>query len=87
MQRNDRWYGSSAYRQELDGRVVGTLARPEPRESRPVFMVNPSIVITINDDMAADIVAYLQSTMDRNFQMPSHVFAFMKQLENDLARA
>jgi hypothetical protein len=83
MQRNDRWYGSSSYRADD---VVATLAKPEPRESRPVFMVNPPIILTLNDDMAADLAAYLRSTSATG-QMPSHIYAFMRQLENDLAAA
>ena len=87
MQRNDRWYGSSSYRSDDGG--VGTMVKPEPRESResrPVFMVNPPIILTLNDDMAADLAAYLRQTSATE-QMPSHIYAFMRQLENDLAAA
>jgi len=75
------------YRQDDRNENVAVETRFEARpETRPVFMVNPSITVALNDDMADDLVAYLRHTAATQ-QMPSHVYAFMRQLENDLESA
>lgn len=59
---------------------------PKPqhdRDMRPVFMVNPAVIIALNDDMAKELVLFLRK-MAMETQIPSHVFAFMRQLENDM---
>lgn len=68
-----------------DDRNENVAVEPRP-ETRPVFMVNPSITIVLNDNMAEDLVAYLRKT-SLSHTVPSHVYAFMRQLENDLMNA
>ncbi len=60
---------------------------PKPqhdRDMRPVFMVNPAVIIALNDDMAKELVLFLRK-MAMEGPIPPHVFAFMRQLENDLS--
>jgi hypothetical protein len=76
--RNDKWCSSSP--------SPSSSAVAERPEGRPVFMVNPPIILAFNDDMAEELAAYLRKTAMSN-PVPPSVYAFMRQLENDLERA
>lgn len=60
-------------------------AKLEPPEPRPVFMVNPSIIIAINDDMARELVGYLRrASADGKAPLPKPIYTFMRRIEIDL---
>lgn len=55
-------------------------------ESRPAFMVNPPVIITLNDDMAQELATFLRKVSTET-NMPPFIFAFMRHLENDLQQS
>lgn len=54
---------------------------------KPIFFVNPPIVVTMNEEMAHQIVEYLENTIRNGEQMPPSVFALKTTLQRDLSQA
>jgi hypothetical protein len=52
-------------------------------DKKPQFMVNAPILISMNDEMAIELIKFFKQTLT-GAPLPPSVFAFMKQLENDL---
>ena len=52
-------------------------------ERKPVFAINPPIILTMNDEMAETLVEFLKGVAERN-AIPPVVHAFMKTLESQL---
>lgn len=58
----------------------------ERSDEKPVFSINPSIVLTMNDEMAHQIVDSLEEVLKLGGRLPPSVFAFKQTLKADLAR-
>ena len=60
---------------------------PQERYSpKPIFFVNPPIVLTMNEEMAHQIVEFLDLTIRNGEQMPPSVYALKTQLQRDLSQ-
>jgi hypothetical protein len=59
---------------------------PERFAPKPIFFVNPPIVVTMNEEMAHQIVEYLEHTIRNGEQMPPSVYALKTTLQRDLAQ-
>lgn len=55
-------------------------------DDKPVFSVNPSILLTMNDEMAQEIITALEDVIQLGGRLPPSVFAFKQTLKSDLAR-
>jgi hypothetical protein len=53
------------------------------RENKPVFAINPPIILTMNDEMAEILVEFLEGVAAKN-AVPPVVHAFMKTLQSHL---
>jgi hypothetical protein len=54
------------------------------KQENPVFCVNPSIIVTMNDEMARQLVATLDAFIKMGNEIPPSVFALKQTLINDL---
>lgn len=59
---------------------------PERFAPKPIFFVNPPIVVTMNEEMAHQIVEYLENTIRNGEQMPPSVYALKTTLQRDLSQ-
>lgn len=55
-----------------------------PIQEKPMFSVNPPIIVAMNDKMAQELIDTLNFLLENGEMLPSSVFAFKKTLENDL---
>jgi len=55
-------------------------------EQKPVFSINPPIILTMNDEMARQIVECLEGFVRDGAKIPPAVFAFKQTLKADLDR-
>lgn len=58
---------------------------PERYSPKPIFFVNPPIVVTMNEEMAHQIVEFLEYAIRNGEQMPPSVYAFKNTLQRDLS--
>jgi hypothetical protein len=55
-------------------------------QEKPVFSINPPIVMTMNDTMARDLVEVLERVIEAGERLPPSVFSFKQALKADLER-
>lgn len=55
---------------------------PKPK---PVFSINPQIIMTMNDEMARQIVEFFDSIVEERKVIPPAIYAFKQTLQKDLA--
>lgn len=53
-------------------------------DPKPVFAINPPIFITMNDEMARQIVDFLNDVIEERKTIPPAIYAFKQTLQKDL---
>lgn len=54
-------------------------------EPKPVFAINPPIIVTMNDEMANQLVNFLEDVARERQSIPPAIYAFKQTLQKDLA--
>jgi hypothetical protein len=50
----------------------------------PIFFINPPIIVTMNDEMAHQLVDFLNEVIEARKTAPPAVYAFKQTLQKDL---
>ena len=51
---------------------------------KPVFTINPSIIVTMNDEMAREMIDFFNQIIEEKNTIPPAIFAFKQTLQKDL---
>lgn len=54
-------------------------------DPKPVFAINPPIIVTMNDEMAKQLVDFLNDVAEERKSIPPAIYAFKQTLQKDLA--